>query len=267
MNYFRLNDSNTSLGQLGLALLKNPAKGASKLILYRTKEQILSTLQLTDSVRVLWKPPYLQYHDDSNGFWSLLFTSDSDTTAFFAKLEEVCTIDRANAKTVDINVFETEAIASKPTESTNSTKTVVPTTSEVIKSSDDVDSSTKSAVVNRVAKIGHQLPNFKLPIEDDSDSTQHSDTEKVPFQHTSKSIILQDAIGSFASSSFAHGTRLPPKPANISVALQPSIWSNPSSIDLSSFASENRMQNTEVRMNLSKLDSKLDRVLENIERK
>lgn len=266
MNHFRLNDSNTSLGQLGLALLKNPAKSASKLILYRTKDQILSTLQLTDTVKVLWKPPYLQYHDDANGFWSLLFTSDSDTTAFFAKLEVVCTIDRANARTVDINVIETEAIASKPTESTNTTKTVVTTTSEAIKSSDEVDSATKSAVVHRVAKIGHQLPNFKLPIEDDSDSTQHSDTEKVPFQHTSKSIIIPDAIGSFASSSFAQ-SRLPPKPANISVALQPSIWSNPSSIDLNSFASENRMQNTEVRMNLSKLDSKLDRVLENIERK
>lgn len=247
-----MNDSNTSVGQLGLALLQNPIENASKLILYKTKDQILSTFLLGPTAKVFWKPPYLQYHDDLNGFWSLFFTHDSDCTDFFAKLEQVCEIDRADTvKSKYVEPQKTEIEKMEVVSSKMSTG-----------KSDEVDSTnsptpkTKSDVVHRVAKIGHQLPKIKpVTADDDSDSTLPSDTERLP----AKSVYhMPERVAT---------SHLPPKPANFSVALQPSFWPSSSTFDLNSFATENRMQNTEVRMNLTKLDSKIDRVLDNIERK
>lgn len=267
-----MNDANTSLGQLGLALLKNSDDDMSKLILYKTKEQILSTLLLTKSSQVYWKPPYLQYHDDSNIFWSLLFGCDDDSNEFFAKLEEACTIDRALTHTVKLDANETaEKEAEKESEVQNK---VSDTDEQKSKNNDEVDGAislpkakAKSDVVYRVAKIGHQLPKMNPVADEDSDSTSYpSDTEKIPSMLPIKSLYnITEKPAPIGP------TQIPPKPANISVALQPSFWSQPSSsssstLDLNTFAAENRIQHTEVRMNLSKLDSKLDRVLDNIER-
>lgn len=240
----------------------------SKLILYKTKEQILSTLLLTKSSQVYWKPPYLQYHDDSNIFWSLLFGCDDDSNQFFAKLEEACTIDRGLLKP------DTNETTEKEGEKELDAQNKVSDTDELKnKNNDKVDGASsvpkakaKSDVVYRVAKIGHQLPKMKSVADEDSDSTSYpSDTEKIPSILPIKSLYnISEKPGPIAP------TQIPPKPANISVALQPSFWSQPSSssstFDLNTFAAENRIQHTEVRMNISKLDSKLDRVLDNIER-
>lgn len=239
-----------------MALLKNSDEDASKLILYKTKEQILSTLLLSKSSKVYWKPPYLQYHDDLNGFWSLLFRSDSDSNAFFAKLEEVCIIDRAYLVKSGTNDRKEKV---EPTvESTELRNHNVDETDITITST----AKAKSDVVYRVAKIGHQLPKIIPVADDDSDSTLLSDTEKIPSNQPIQSIYnIPEKPTAMAT------TQIPPKPANISVALQPSFWPASSPFDLNSFAVENRIQHTEVRMHLAKLDSKVDRVLDNIERK
>lgn len=245
-----MNGVNTAHGQLGFALLKNPSEDSSRLILYKTKEQILSTVELTKLSTVYWKPPYLQYHDATKEVWSLLFASNNDSADFLAKLKDVCSIDKSNET-------ETEESNNKPVESASATtKLPEPTLDE---RKDKVDSGeavkVKSDIVYRVAKIGHQLPKLKPPADDDSDSTLPSDTERVPNVQPAK-VNYDKSVASM---------HIPPKPANISVALQPSMWS--STFDLNSFASENRIQHTEVRMNLSKIDSKIDRVIDNVERK
>lgn len=255
-----MTDANTSLGQLGLALLKNPSEDAAKLILYKTKDYILSTLQLTRTTKVYWKPPYLQYHDSQQGFWSLFFTSDKDSTEFFAKLDEVCIIDRADATAnAGATIHATES-TNAPTE---------PMTSENNEIDDNKTPKPKSDVVYRVSKIGHQLPKMRATAaDDDSDSTLPSDTERIPNPQSSTKSIHGISSDRIMYPAYQH----PPKPTNISVALQPpSIWSSlqspsTSTFDLNAFASESRIQNTEVRMNLTKLDSKLDRVLDNVER-
>lgn len=254
------------MGQLGLALLKNPTEGGAKLILYQTKDHILSSLQLTKATKVYWKPPYLQYHDSQQGFWSLFFTNDKDSNEFFDELGEVCTIDRADtAKTSDTSGTINVAVAESINTSADSIKSD-------IEKIDSVDASkTKSDVVYRVAKIGHQLPKMKTTAMDDDDAALTSLTDAERIQNLQASTKLTQAIS--VDRIIYPPIQKPPKPTNISVALQPSpIWpslSTPSTstFDLNSFASENRIQNTEVRMNLSKLDSKLDRVLDNVERK
>lgn len=250
MDCSRVNNTNVSQGQMGIALLKNPNENASKLILYKTKDNILSTLQMTKAITIFWKPPYLQYHDSQNGFWSLLFANDMDSSDLFAKLQEFCTIDRAN-------VVATEANAkTKPDLPSKTMKSVEPQTVKKAAKTDAPDD-----VIHRVARIGHQLPIVKPSADDDSDSTFQSDTEKTPSIPPIKSAFNRPDDKAISS------MYLPPKPANISVAFQPSTWSSSSTFDLNSFAAENRMQNTEVRMNLSKLDTKLDKVLDNVERK
>lgn len=268
-------DANTSLGQLGLALLKNPTDDAAKLILYKTKDHILSTLQLTKPTKVYWKPPYLQYHDSQQGFWSLFFTSDKDSTDFFAELGQVCTIDRADGDAGGgaAAKIDTNAGAMQQQHATDSTNVPVDSMkSDDNKIDDGIDApKTKSDVVYRVSKIGHQLPKMKATAtDDDNDSTLPSDTERIPNPQPSIKSIHAISGDRIVYPAFQH----PPKPTNISLALQPppSIWSSLSSpatstFDLNAFASENRIQNTEVRMNLTKLDSKLDRVLDNVERK
>lgn len=225
----------------------------------------MSSLQLTKTTKVYWKPPYLQYHDTQQEFWSLFFTSDNDATEFFSELGEVCIIDRANAATpIDINATTHTAAM----ESTNTSTDSIKSDAEKI---DSIDASkVKPDVVYRVAKIGHQLPKMKATAKgDENNSTLATDTERI--QNIQSSKISAQVIS--GDRNIYPPFQIPSKPTNISVALQPTpIWpslSTPttSTFDLNAFASENRIQNTEVRMNLSKLDSKLDRVLDNVERK
>lgn len=249
-------NTSQSQGQLGLALLKNASEDSSKLILYKTKDNILSTLCLLKKSIVYWKPPYLQYRDSQNEFWSLLFANDADSVDFFAKLEEVCTIDRPIIQT-----NETEDCKKMPEMRTVS----VAQSSEKVVNSDEMMKPkvcNPRDVVYRVAKIGHELPRLKPPTDNDSDLTLSFDTEQVSniLPHKLKpSYNVPEAV--------LPSKHIPPKPTNISVALQSPIWSPSSTFDLNSFAAESRIQNTEVRMNLSKLDTKLDRVLDNVERK
>lgn len=199
---------------------------------------------------VYWKPPYLQYRDGQNEFWSLLFANDADSVDFFAKLEEVCKIDRPNTPTIETKDSKTPEIK------THSLSKTEDNNDEVVKSKGN----TSRDIVYRVAKIGHELPRLKPATDDDSTSTLLSETEKVPnIQPLKSSYNIPERV--------LPSMHIPPKPTNISFALQSPIWSPSSTFDLNSFAAESRIQNTEVRMNLSKLDTKLDRVLDNVERK
>lgn len=212
------------------------------------------------ATKVYWKPPYLQYHDSQQGFWSLFFTDDKDSTEFFRELGEVCTIDRADSSAKCAPVAATAA-------SNIQTAEAMKTDIDKIDSTDAMKC--KSDVVYRVSKIGHQLPKIKANATDDeSDLKAQVQTDHIANPKTATKPI--NAASDGVHPPLPH----PPKPTNISsVALQPSpIWASLSSpsastFDLNTFAAESRIQNTEVRMNLTKLDSKLDRVLDNVERK
>lgn len=241
---------NTSQGQLGLALLKNLIDDSTKLILYKTKDNVLSTLPLTKATTIYWKPPYLQYRDGQNNFWSILFTSDSDSMALRSALADVCTIDSSD-------VTKNETMSNKAIND-NSVISIVTPTEEIETDKNDEIIKPKCDVVYRVAKIGHQLPRLKpaTGTDDDNDSILSSDTDRIQSTNPIKATHnIPEKILSL---------HLPPKPTNIS--LSSPIWSSYSNLDSISFAAENRIQNSEIRMNLSKLDTKLDRVLDNVDR-
>lgn len=250
MDDFRANKQNECQGRLGFALLQQSDDlTVAKLILYRTKSQILSTALLSSSMSLTFKQEYLQYTDDTNVFWSLNFTSNDEADVFLQELDKKCVVKRV------VTEVATEAIATELPES------VAQADMEPIETI--FDASNKSNIVLRMAKVGQALPALSATNQstvNDTDSLISSNGGNGDTDNTS---LLLSSISSHSQS----------KPTNISVAVQPvpNYWhpsstvSNYSSVNLNNFISENRVQNAEVRMNFSRMETKLERVMDNIE--
>ncbi|XP_034113013.1 uncharacterized protein LOC117573740 [Drosophila albomicans] len=80
-----------SVGRVGVALSRNVV-GAAKLVIYKSRSQLLSTLLLTKSTtssspgegasRLLMRASYMQFFDDEQRFWSLRFEAAVDEAEF-----------------------------------------------------------------------------------------------------------------------------------------------------------------------------------------
>ncbi|XP_039500941.1 uncharacterized protein LOC120457409 [Drosophila santomea] len=75
--------SSENVGRVGLALSILGEMEASKLIVYRSKSQVLTTLQLTPrGGKVILRESYLQFYDDEQCCWSLRFDKETDQQEF-----------------------------------------------------------------------------------------------------------------------------------------------------------------------------------------
>lgn len=249
---YRIEDTNISQGQLGFALLTHSQIHSSKLILYKTKDQLLSTLLLKESVKLYWKSPYLQFHDDLNSFWSLHFSKEKDFNDFLDHLNGKCQIDRSDDsgnsnESKDVEITKDEHSTQKPDVAHDINDT------ELNENTDESDAAKKSDVVNRVAKIGHRIPMLNLAANAKNENefkVQKNEPLSPTFNSSQLNRIPTQDLVSNAGSSMS--------------TVSPVVVST--TFDLNSFATEYRMQSTEVRFNISKLDSKIDRVLDNIDR-
>ncbi|XP_023166910.1 uncharacterized protein LOC111596789 [Drosophila hydei] len=80
-----------NVGRVGVALSRNGA-GAAKLVVYKSRTQLLSTLLLTKSTQsssprvgptnVILRESYMQFYDDEQRFWSLRFEVAKDEEEF-----------------------------------------------------------------------------------------------------------------------------------------------------------------------------------------
>ena len=77
-----------------MAVLKSP-EGLQKIILYRAQNNILSTISLTDDIKIYLKDSYLQFIDDVKVFWSVLFENGEQTS--------ILDIIKHNAVIIEIN--------------------------------------------------------------------------------------------------------------------------------------------------------------------
>lgn len=218
-----MNFENVSVGRLGLALLRHSTESAHKLILYKTKEQILSSTLLTDTIQFHWKASYLQFHDDLRNFWSLSFSNNTDSSEVLQYLKETCSIEISYT----LNTVTEESEREIPNENEKSEL-----------------NETNLDLVSRVAKIGLQLPKL---------------SESKSFL---KSLDSQGKITSVETLGITPKEGMPQK------TVLPNIPQSPDSV----FTMDNpltyefRMHNAELRMHLLKLDTKMDRVVDNIER-
>lgn len=227
---------------------------ATKLILYRTKSQILSTALLSSNKSLTYKQDYLQYTDDANVFWSLNFTSSDEAEVFLQELEKKCAVSRASANEIAAAAIKVEAELSEAAIETDTNAEKLETTT---------DASKKSSVVQRMAKVGQALHMLSATNQSNANDTDSSISSNGGGGDNGHSSLILSSVPSHSQS----------KPTNISVAVQPvpnywqssSVTANYTTTNLNSFITENRVQNAEVRMNLGKLETKLERVLDNIE--
>lgn len=253
----RVDDSNVPQGQLGIALLTHSQIHSSKLILYKTKDQLLSTLVLKETGTLFWKSPYLQYHDDLSVFWSLLFANVDDFNELSKHLSGQCEViqtpsdEHSRSTTGDRQVTheqnnEPANIGKKGSESEQNTSNNV--ASERAVSNGGEEKSSKSDILSRVVKVGHRIPLIN-PL--DSDVVDSKSSEAPPHaipRHVGKPPTALNETPKSPSKSTTLPNTLPPD-----------------SSGFNAFTSEYRLQGTELRINIAKLDTKLDRIIDNIE--
>ncbi|XP_053659576.1 uncharacterized protein LOC128708621 [Anopheles marshallii] len=240
--YTLVDGDNVFLGKLGLALLNSTT--GHRLLLYRTKTDVLGTVTLTRDTKLLLKQDYLQFRaDDSNNFWSVLFESDSDRQAFLNAIESCCSVER-------------EPVVEEPL-------------SEVEKDTEPRKSK-RSELAARMARLGGQamapmLEKTKAPpIPTTAPESDSSDTSDSKIETISTRPPRRPNVMSAVHMQMVPLTgMIPTKGSGMPVLGQPA-GGTMADLNLNLIISETRMQNTEMRMNLTKLESKIDLVLDKI---
>lgn len=262
--YKVINQQNTIIGRLGFAVLLSDKRNL-KIILYKSKIDLLSSVVLRESNKIYVKGNFIQYLDSSNNFWSILFENENDRDEAIKLLEERCTIEwiemESSIKTNDSNnAMESENQEEKDAKNDGPTEDA--TCADKSVETDPEEKQTKQLKANiltRMAKMGKRLvPSGSNKASDVSDSEGESPKRqpiaRKPNTATS-SPVLQIA-------------KLHPSPhVPHTVEFRQGHSSNVISAASSDSSLNNllMMQNTEIRFNLSKLDSKLDKLCDKIE--
>lgn len=240
--YKLVDDDNVQQGLLGIALLTHSQIHSSKLILYKRKDQLLSTLVLKESSQLFWKSPYLQYRDDLGVFWSCLFAKEEDFDELCENLTGICAIVRTSPDEQSHTKSEVHSKNSDEKESKVQTSSTAAEEGNSNINSDESETRHKSDVMSRVVKVGQRMPIVTPASSKDVTDSQVLNTapRKIDTEIANESHQMPKTQ--------AHSHSLPSD-----------------SSEFTAFTAECRLQNTELRINLSKLDSKLERVIDNIE--
>lgn len=246
-----------------------------RIILYKDKLNILSTYDFTDSHKVIIQDLYYYFTDNSSENWSVLFENGKDLTEFVEEMKNTG---------VEVDITNKSSIKK---ENTVINQTV---TDYKVDSCDIKD--TKAKILNLMEKMGQTklLPEIQSsPVDNTTDS---SDNENV--RHSSKPLVKPrkletrtmstksniinptNSINMVNSTQYAlvNGHLMPfsqdqqnitnaPNPQWLaSSSLLPSPASNES---LNMYICENRIHNSELRMNISNIERKLEKVLDKLE--
>ncbi|XP_053669882.1 uncharacterized protein LOC128720248 [Anopheles nili] len=242
--YKLVDGDNLYLGKVGLAMLKST--NGHRLLLYRTKTDVLGTVTLSRETKVFVKQDYIQFRtDDSSDFWSVLFESEPDRQAMLAVVEAWCCVEREPL------VEEPMSEAEKDPEPSKQTRT---------------------ELAARMARMGGQampLPERAKapPIPMNAPGSDSSDTSDSKIETIPARPIRRPNVVSALNMQMVPLTGMVPN-SNIPSSTLGSTQQGTSvvaDVNFNLIMSENRMQNTEMRMNITKLESKLDRVLDRID--
>lgn len=259
--YKVINNTNTVIGKLGFAILISD-KSELKMILYKSKIDLLSTLILRESNKIFQKGNFIQYMDAHQNFWSVLFESESDRDEAVRLLEERCTI-QVDELEKSINANESKVSESETNENVESHANgdVGSGTSDKACETDPEEKQTKvmkANILSRMARMGKKivLPN-KSSHSEMSDSSDPEASPKRKAVTVNSSPVLQ--VAKLQQGPTAHPTAHTVEFVKHSHGNVISAASSDSSLNLM------MMQNTEIRFNLSKLDSKLDKLCDKLE--
>lgn len=233
-----MDNKNQLQGKMGIALIRS--SDFSKIMLYRNKNDIITTKMLKSDSTVYFKREYVNFLDDSNDYWSLYFEKDDDRDAFLAIVEEHATVERES----DMGHVE---------------KKKEPSDAAIAVAAADVHSTNATGAISRVAKVGHQLPKMDVfhknkADESDSSSSSEMQSKAVAFPMPSNTIVRP--MDPPKSEVFA-------VPNNLLANIM--MQQNNTNSSINNFLTESRVNSSESRIQMGKLESKIDRMLDKID--
>uniref|UniRef100_A0A8D8DZC1 FK506-binding protein 15 n=1 Tax=Culex pipiens TaxID=7175 RepID=A0A8D8DZC1_CULPI len=239
--YKLVNNENTAQGKLGIALLSSGTD--FKILLYRSKTDALATLNISTATKLFLKQDYLQFQSDDDSFWSVLFEAVAERDRLLATVGQVCSVEQ-------------EKPPPRPVPASRTTAAPI-----VEEPESDVDRSNRASLISRMARVGQPiLPQDKAAVA----STTEVDSSDTDAAVRIETIPRHRRTGS-GGGKMTIGMQMVPSTALSSAIAGQNMLQTAADCNFNMFMAENRMQGTEVRMNLSKLESKLDRVLDKID--
>ncbi|XP_058823499.1 uncharacterized protein LOC131684542 [Topomyia yanbarensis] len=243
--YKLINTENVPQGKLGLALLCLDAE--YRIIIYRTKADVLATLNISPTTTLILVNGYLQFHSDDGCFWSILFDQITERDELLKSVHGICTIDQEVKHSIKpIPASRTIPLVELP--------------------DSDVDP-TKASLISRMARVGQSI----YPQDNPVSTTEVSDSSDadVRIETIPRSSIPPHRRTTNSSRNYpvTIGMQMIPSAANaLNTAISgQNMLQTANDVNINMFLTESRMYNTELRMNMSKIETKLERVLDRID--
>ena len=247
-----------SLGKVGLALIQNPDETCA-IIMYKSKANILTNFKL-ETNKLYKQLEYWQFYDEQSLYWSFSFDSLQDEKEF-----------KENLRMKQIFFKEAQ-------ENNQATEQINREASPVIKAqllaTDEENhghsKKTKNSLIKRMAKMGRPLPTMSTHsnTEITTDYSDSSDTEVI---QTPLSLRQKPAIAPKGSnlSSINNNQQLVASTLTLTPSTVPSSAIYPinplESQYMQMLLTEQRTQGSELRMNINKLENKIEKVLDKLE--
>ncbi|XP_073835523.1 uncharacterized protein [Musca autumnalis] len=244
-------------GKVGLALTKNPDNEDYSLILYKSKSSVLITLDLPKGSQLLFKQQnYWQFYDLEQHYWSFSFNAAPDDGEFQEKLLSIGHVfkESEKEKTSDEQIVDNEE--ETPVNDISDAK--LPEIRSKVP-----PAYSKNSLIQRMAKMGGQ-PLPKLPsnnLQTTTEFSDSSDTEEIKTPLPPKpSIAPRNKVATLKNNQQILSSTLATFNPSMAYATNPM-----ESQYMQMLLSEQRTQGSELRMNVSKLETKIEKVLDKLD--
>ncbi|KAL4706876.1 hypothetical protein ACJJTC_010110 [Scirpophaga incertulas] len=270
LGYEWCNVNYVAKGKVGFALIKMVNTDSHNIILYDSNKRTLSCATITPNFIITFKENvYFSYIDNSQKYWCL-YSSEKELTTIkkiFEGLGAIIKISTNGQKKLETSELEQVS------------------TTEVESDTDDtLYKKTKMSILHRMANMGHSvLPSEPLAVEKSSSSSDTSENdyktdrnkqikniernslEKTAFKtqalvEIKKNIDTpENPIHNVPLFTSVSGQFVPVSTSNV-IAKTSSCCGN----DLNYFITEQRINNSEVRININRVNDKIDQILCNM---
>ncbi|CAO1416635.1 unnamed protein product [Diamesa serratosioi] len=249
---------NTVIGKLGFALLESEKKDL-KAIVYKSKDKLESTLLIQKNTTIFVKKNFIQFLDNYLAFWSILFDNEADRDEVLKLLTDKCIIQRDEEK-----IAETVVATKEDEENADDENNEVTTSDKEEKQAKHI----KANILSRMAKMGKKivLPHKQSTTSEISDSSDTESSKLSKPKIAQRKPISASRLSSSPTSALQIA-KIQPGPIVHSVDIfkleksSTAMGGGPSDGNLNLMM----MQNTEIRFNLSKLENKVEKILDKID--
>lgn len=253
-------------GKVGFALLLKTTNDL-KMVIYRTKQEVLSTTLVLESFYLYVKDSFLQFADDIGALWSITFDTEFDKEAVLKIMETRCHVQRDERfRSFDSRPSLEEIKEEKSNENHDEKQ----------------NKQQRANILSRMAKMGKKivLPKTAAAAATNNDLSDNSsdndikgDYHKPQKPHVPPRNKHNNRHHNNSNVPQLQIAQIGPGPGNVVGPINtftephiiPQFISSTAETNLNLMLSENRIQNTEIRFNLSKLENKVEKILDRVD--